>query len=46
MDGSHQGVFQTGERVAIVGAGIPVGVGPAKDAPEAPVADLAEGEVK
>ncbi|KRB37659.1 cytochrome c oxidase subunit I [Microbacterium sp. Root180] len=27
-------------------AGIPVGVGPAKDAPEAPVVDLAEGEVK
>jgi cytochrome c oxidase subunit 1 len=27
-------------------AGIPVGVGPAKDAPEAPVADLADGEVK
>ena len=27
-------------------AGIPVGVGPAKDAPDAPVVDLAEGEVK
>jgi cytochrome c oxidase subunit 1 len=27
-------------------AGIPVGVGPAKDAPDAPVMDLANGEVK
>ena len=27
-------------------AGIPVGVGPAKDAPDAPVVDAAEGEVK
>src|SRR5215207_5063804 len=27
-------------------AGLPVGVGPAKDAPDAPVVDLAEGEVK
>ena len=27
-------------------AGIPVGVGPAKDAPDAPVVDLADGEVK
>ena len=27
-------------------AGIPVGVGPAKDAPDAPVVDVAEGEVK
>ena len=27
-------------------AGIPVGVGPAKDAPEAPVVDAADGEVK
>jgi len=27
-------------------AAVPVGVGPAKDAPDAPVVDLAEGEVK
>ena len=27
-------------------AGIPVGVGPAKDAPAAPVVDLDEGKVK
>ena len=27
-------------------AGLPVGVGPAKDAPDTPVVDLAQGEVK
>ena len=27
-------------------AGLPVGVGPAKDAPQTPVVDVAQGEVK